>query len=133
MLLPVLNKRRFDFGFLPGTTSQSVVLQPAIDVSEYYYVQLWVRVHARDMTAGQTLELALYNTLPDEHDLREFTESVFTDVTLSSASPTSVPGLVYRESSSPGPYLKLLLTASQTSVTSTFYFEISAALNLRTA
>lgn len=134
MLLPVLNRRRFDFGFLAGTATQTVVLQPAIDVSEFYYIQLWVRVHARDMTAGQTLVFSLYNTLPCDDDQREFTEvGSFTDVTLSSAAPAATPGVAYRDGSAPGPYLKLLLTATQTSVMSTFYAEVSAVLNLRPA
>ena len=73
MIVPVLSKRRFDFGYLAGATTQSVVLQPALDVGAYYYVQLWVRVHERSMTSGQSLDLSLYNTLPDDLDPREFT------------------------------------------------------------
>lgn len=134
MIIPVLRRRRFDFGYLAATTSQSVTLQPAVDVSQFYYVQLWVRVHERDMSTGQTLVLSLYNTLPDEEDPREFTGDSLLDITLTSvAPPVPLPALTYRDGSSPGPYLKLVLTATQTSVTTALYAELSAVLNVRAA
>lgn len=133
MIVPVLSKRRFDFGYLAGATTQSVVLQPALDVGAYYYVQLWVRVHERSMTSGQSLDLSLYNTLPDDLDPREFTGDEFFAVSLTSSAPPSAPGLLYRESYSPGLFLKLVLTATQTSSIQPFYAELSAVVGLRAA
>jgi hypothetical protein len=134
LIIPVLKRRRFEFSFLAGNASQVVTLQPAIETCNYYYAHLFVRVHERSMAVGQSLALGLYYTLPSEDDPREFTDtSDLTSVTVTSASPAAVPGLLYREVSSPGAYLKLLLTASQASSPSTFYAELSAELVLREA
>ena len=135
MLIPVLPRRRFDFGYLAASASQSVTLHPAVDVSAAYYVQLWVRLLARDMAAGQTLVFSLYNTVPDDDDKREFVEGVFFDLTLTSSSPSAVPSAIYREGSSPGPFIKLVLTATQSSASAppNFYLDLSAVMTLRPA
>ncbi|MBK8649599.1 MAG: hypothetical protein KBF43_13175 [Dermatophilaceae bacterium] len=132
IIIPVLERRRFEFSFLGGSASQMVTIQPAIEAFNFYYAHLFVRVHARDMTSGQSLVLALYYTLPSDDDPSEFTDaSSISDVTITSTAPSTVPGLSSREFSSPGAYLKLLLTATQASAPSTFYTELSAALVLR--
>ena len=134
MLTPVLDRRRIEYSFLSGGSSQVITLQPAIDVQEYSSGILFVRVHERNMTSGQSIALSLYYTLPSCDDSREFTStSLLTDVTITSTSPASTPGLSYREFSGAGAYLKLVLTATQTSVPSTFYAELSAELLLRKA
>ncbi len=132
IVIPVLKRQRFEYSFLTGVASQVVTLMPAISSSSYYYAHLFVRVHARDMTSGQSIQLALYHTLPSDDDSREFTAAnSLTDVTITSASPAAVPGIVSRETSSLGAYLKLLLTATQTTGATTFYAELSAELVLR--
>ena len=67
--------------------------------------------------------------------MREFVEGVFFDLTLTSSSPSAVPSAVYREGTSPGPFLKLVLTATQSSSSAppNFYADLSAALTLRPA
>jgi hypothetical protein len=131
MLLPVLDKRRFEYSFLGGGASQEITLQPAIDVCGHVSGILFVRVHERNMTSGQSIGLGLYYTLPSGDDPREFTaSSSLTDVTITSVSPSSTPALLFREFSSPGAFLKLVLTATQTSVPSTLYAEVSAELLL---
>lgn len=132
IVIPVLKRQRFEYSFLGGGASQVVTLMPAISVYSYYYAHLLVRVHARDMAAGQSILLSLYQTLPSDDDSREFTEvGALTDVTITSANPSVVPGITSRDTSSLGAYLKLLLTATQTTAPTTFYAELSAELVLR--
>ena len=50
---------------------------------------------------------------------------------LTSVSPAALPGLVDTEQTSPGAFLKFVLTATQTSVSTPFYAELSAAIMLR--
>lgn len=131
MLIPVLDRRRLEFSFLGGGASQVITLQPAIEACGHASGILFVRIHERNMTSGQSIVLALFYTLPSGDDPREFTyASSLTDVTITSASPSSTPALASREFTSPGAFLKLVLTASQTSVPSTFYAELSAELLL---
>jgi len=134
LIIPVLKRRRFEFSFLGGVGSQVVTLQPAIETCNFYYAHLFVRVHSRSMVAGQSLVLGLYYTMPSDEDSSEYTASTeLTSVTITSSSPTAVPGLNQREVTSLGAYLKLLLTATQASSPSTFYAELSADLVLREA
>lgn len=134
LIIPVLKCRRLEFSFLGGGASQMITLQPAIETCNFYYAHLFVRVHARSMAAGQSLVLGLYYTMPSDDDSKEYTDtSELTSVTITSSSPSAVPGLNHREVTSLGAYLKLLLTATQTSSPSTFYAELSADLVLREA
>lgn len=131
MLIPVLERRRLEYSFLGGGVNQVLTLQPAIGACGYASGILFVRVHERNMTSGQSIALELYYTLPSGDDPREFTaSSSLTDVTITSASPSSTPALLYREFSSPGAFLKLVLTATQASAPSTLYAEVSAELLL---
>lgn len=132
MLIPVLEKRRIEYSHLGGGASQSITLHPAIEVCGFLYVHLFVRVHERNMVSGQSFSFGLYYTMPSPDDPREFTVATsLTDLSVTSTSPASTPGLVHRETSSPGAFLKLTLTATQASVPSTLYAELSAELMLR--
>jgi hypothetical protein len=131
-LISVLEKIRLDFSSLPATASQSVTLRSNIHVVPYSTAALWVRVHARDMAAGQTLRLALRNSLPSAEDPREFvdpTDMLAVDIT--SSAPTAIPGIGWDSSSRIGPYLNLVAIATQTSVSTTFYADVSVELLLR--
>ena len=95
-LVPILCKRHFDFTAVAGGASQDIVLVADIDTASYVYAGIFVRVHARNMTAGQSLDFSLYNTLPTEADHREFVEtdgagspSALVTVTVTSASPAA--------------------------------------------
>lgn len=140
-LIKALGRRRFDFGFLAGSASQSVTLLPIIDSCEYNFVSIQARVHQRSMASGQSLNFHLYNTLPSDEDGREFIETEqltavplpLLTLTLTSDLPFGVPGISYNNSSNPGPYLKLVLTATQASSPSNFYIETSALVLMRNA
>ena len=134
IIVSVLDKTRLEYSYLAGTTSQSIVLRPSINVASYYYLQLFIRVHERNMSAGQSIRFALINSLPSSEDSREFVDtSNFLAVDLTSSAPTSAPGLVSGVASAPGPYLKFVATVSQASSPSTLYAEVSAVLLLRAA
>lgn len=136
MILPVLERKRFDWTYLGGGGQQQVVLQPAIDVTRFYYVQLWVRIHERSFSADQAVGMTLFETLPSNDDAREFTVAAtsFLSLSFTLGSPASVPALLNANSTNPGAFLKLLLTGYQSATApGTFYTELSAALVLREA
>lgn len=129
----VLRRKPFDWTYLPGSGQQQVVLQAAIPVAGYYYVQLWVRVHELSFSSTQSVEFNLYETFPCEDDSREFTKtSVFARVSF--GSTTTPPALLSVSATDPGAFLKLVLDGYQSGASpGTFYTELSAALVLRSA
>lgn len=133
IIVSVLEKTRLEYSYLAAGASQTIILRPALNVVDYNWVQLIVRVHARDMVASSSIRLSLVNTLPSPDDPREFSETsdfLFVDVT--STSPGSVPGLVEEVGSNPQAYLKLVATASQPAGSSgNLYADLSAVLLLR--
>ncbi|HRI07142.1 MAG TPA: hypothetical protein PKW35_04950 [Nannocystaceae bacterium] len=70
--IPVLAKTTYDFTFLAGTATQTVVLLPYVDVSGYYRAHLLVRLHISQMSAGQKVDFELDHTLPSDEDPAEF-------------------------------------------------------------
>lgn len=134
VIVPVLTKTRFDYSYLAASASQTVILQPEICTVGYYYFQLIVRVHERSFAGSQTVVVSLYNVLPSSEDPREFSSPTTTyNITITGASPSSVPGILSLSGSDPGAYMKLVLTASQPIGPGTLYAELSAALVLRSA
>lgn len=132
MLIPVMARRRLDYSHLGGGASQSITIEPALSTCGYSVLQLFVRVHERNMVSGQSFVFGLYFTLPSDDDPREFTKaSTLGTLSVTSASPAAAPGLVDTELTSPGAYLKIVLTASQTSVPTPLYAELSAVAMLR--
>lgn len=133
ILVPLLTPRRFDYGFL-ASGSQVIVLEPALDTMRCSYLGLYVRVHERDMASGASFVISMFNTVPCEDDRREFVDSANSvlTVTVTSAAPTSAPGICYDYTTRFGPFLKIVLTANQ-SVASPgkVYAELSAVLDLR--
>ena len=132
VIIPILQTRRFDYGYLGSSASQEVTLEPAICAVGYYFISIHVRVHERNMAPGQTFVFSLFNTLPAEDDSREFSDpavSPILTVTVTSANPTAVPGLWYGDGRLPGPYLKATLTATQpVPAVSPFFAQMSAVL-----
>lgn len=82
-ILNLLERRRFEFSYLTGSTSQGVTIAPMIDVCGYGYVALYARVHARSMASGQSLNFNVYNILPSDEDAREFVETDSTGAPIS--------------------------------------------------
>lgn len=137
-VIKLLDQKRFEFSYLSGGSSQSITVVPTINACDYGFVAIYARLHARDMAAGQSLILSLYNTLPSDEDAREFIETdasgvplSLLDLTLTSALPFAAPGIFYTATTGSGPYLKLGLKATQTSSPTTFYAEISVLLLMR--
>lgn len=134
VILPILQKTRFEYSYLAVSASQAVIIQPAIDTSPFYYYQLIVRVHERSFSGSQTIQLALASTLPSEEDPREFSASAASTITITGASPASVPGILSVSGTDPGAFLKFTLTATQQGgAAGTLYAELSAVLVLRSA
>jgi len=86
------------------------------------------------MASGASFVISMFNTVPCDEDGREFVDSATSllDVTVTSAAPTSTPGIRYDYTTRFGPFLKIILTANQ-SVASPgkLYAELSAVLELR--
>ncbi len=133
ILVSLFDKQRFEYSYLTGGTGvQSVTLARALNVVPYYEATLLLRVHKVTLSAGQSMVFTLYNTLPSEEDPQEFTDvtTIFTSLTMNSG--TAAPSLLSARATSPQAYLKLVLTATQGSVTGTaLYGEVSGCLLLR--
>lgn len=137
-IIAALPRRRFEYSHLAGSATQTTVLLPEIATCDYNYAGLFIRVHARSMSSGQSLAFSLYNILPSQDDLREFVEDDGTGapyalltVTVTNSSPVTVPRISYDTTTRVGPFLKMELKASQASSPASFYAELSAELLLR--
>lgn len=137
-IITALPRRRLEYSYLGGSAYQTIVLLPEVATCDYNYAGLFIRVHSRSMSAGQSLAFNLYNILPSRDDLREFVEidgagapSPLMTVTVTSAAPMTAPSFKYDTTTRVGPFLKLALKASQASSPASFYAELSAELLLR--
>ena len=138
-LINVLEQKRYDFGSLGGSASRIITLDPVIEACNYGWVSICARVHALSMVAGQTVALQIFNTLPCETDGREFIEysptsvtpNALLTVTMTSAGPTVIPSVLSGATTNTGPYLKLVLTATQASSPDIFYIEMSVVVLMR--
>ena len=130
IIIPILDKRVFEFGFLGTAATQDVVIHPAVDTASYYRVRLLVRTHSITATSGN-FKFNVYNTFPSEQDPQEFTDATtlfITGTSITTASPN-----IYSPASSVDPqaFLKIVLRATQGTSGNTLYGEFSAALLLR--
>ena len=84
----LMKKTRLEYSYLAAGTSTTLIVRPAFKTGRFYYVELWVRVHEKNLAvSGQTVGFNLYNTLPTREDPREFSESgAFLNLTMTSGS-----------------------------------------------
>ncbi|MBL9105151.1 MAG: hypothetical protein JNL82_29665 [Myxococcales bacterium] len=131
-IIPILRRKAFDWSYLAAGGQQQVLLQAAIPTANFYYVQLWIRVHALSFSDNQVVGVALYDTFPSEDDAREFTKTSSTFASTSYTSSVTPPALLSASGTGPGPFLKALLIGYQaTAVAGTFYTELSVSLVVR--
>lgn len=131
-VIPFLEKRTFTFSSLSGGAAATVVLCPAVCVRDYTRVKLAIRLHSMTMSAGQSLKIALYGTLPSEEDPGQDFDDPTEFTSVSFTSTTTAPALITtRASTDPDEFLKITLEATQTSAPTAFIAAISAVLLLR--
>ena len=54
----LMNKTRLEYSYLASSTSTTLIIRPAIKTARFWYADLWVRVHEKNLaTVGQTLSL----------------------------------------------------------------------------
>lgn len=80
IIVPILSIREFDYTFLAGSASKTLVLHSALNVAMFYTARLIVRVHELTMSSGQKFTLAAYGTDPSREDPREFVLNTTTAV-----------------------------------------------------
>ncbi len=128
IIVPIVEKRIFEHSYLAMSTSQDVVLHPALDVGSWYRVRLVVLVHQYSVTSG-SFDILAQHTFPSELDRQEFviSGSNFLSLTL-----TSSPNIQSVTGTDPQAYLKILLRATQPTTTgATIYGEFSVYAVLR--
>lgn len=135
ILIPVLDKTRFEYSYLTAAQSQTIQISRQINVVPFYRVQLIVTIHALTISAGQTWNFNLSNTMPSESDPRDLSENPsgtqFMTVTLNTSTPPA-PVVVSGSATDPGAFLKVWLQANQDAASApTMYAEFSAAVLLR--
>lgn len=128
ILLPVLDKRVFEFSYLGTAATQDVVIQPAIDCSAFYRVRLVVRVHSITATTGNFV-FKLQHTLPSEQDPLEFTDT--TDFLTTASITNASPNIKTITGTDPQAFLKITVRATQGTSGNTLYGEFSAVLVMR--
>lgn len=129
IIVPVVEKRVFEFSFLGNGGVQEVVLHPAIDVGAWYRVRMVILTHQITATSGNFV-FALRHAFPFEQDRQEFGISG-TDFLATSSITTSPPNLTTTSQVDPSAYLKFVLKATQGTSGNTLYGEFSAYLVLR--
>lgn len=127
MILPVLDKRIFEFSYLGNSATQDVVIQPAIPVHDFYRVRLIVRVHSITATTGNFV-FKLQHTLPSEQDPQEFTDT--TDFLTTASITNASPNIKTVTGTDPQAFLKLILRATQGTSGNSLYAEFSAVMVL---
>lgn len=128
-LIPIFEKRRFDFSFLTGTATHQVTLASALSLIHYKSVFLMIRVHELTISTGQSFLFTLENTLPSDEDPQEFTDTSSFILSVSIPSGTTAPKLLSGSGTNPLAFGKLVLTAAQGSAGGTpLYAELSACL-----
>lgn len=128
IIVPIVEKRIYEFSFLGSSATQDVVLHPALDVGAWHRARLVVLVHQYSATSG-SFDVLAQHTFPSELDRQEFviSGSNFLSLTLS-ATPNlqaSTPG------TDPQAYLKILLRATQGTGGDALYGEFSIYAVLR--
>lgn len=131
LVVPFLEMRSFSFSSLNGTTSQTIILVPALCVLQYTRIMLVARLHASTMTSGQSLKFSVYGTMPTADDpSQDFVDSSeFIGISFTSSS--AAPALASRATTDPAEFVRLTLVATQTSAIAPFLATLSACLVLR--
>ena len=132
-VINLFGKRRFDFSFLLGSATQTVIVSRALHVVPFYYYWLMMRVHniAIEGSAGN-FTLRCFNTLPSKQDPREFSIGPSPALSVQAVQATTVGTLLANNTSNLGPFLKIDLLATQGATANQDLFaELSAVLYCR--
>lgn len=128
IMVPVLEKRIFEYSYLGTAATQDVVINPAVDVGAWYRVRLVVLVHQISATSGNFV-FKLQHTFPTEQDRQEFVDT--TDFLTTASITNASPNIKTISGTDPQGYLKILLRATQGTSGNSLYAEFSAYLILR--
>ncbi|MBK7830740.1 hypothetical protein [Nannocystis sp.] len=135
IIVPICEKRVFEYSYLAVGTYQDGILHPAVDVGAWYRVRPVVLVHQITTTGGGTPNrfiLKLQHTFPCEQDRQEFVDTTadfLTSANITSASPNIK---TVASGTDPQGYLKVILRADQPNTTGAIlYGEFSVYLVLR--
>lgn len=127
-IIPILPMTEFNFSFLNGGTSKTIVLAPAIDVINYRHVRLVVRVHEIDIATGvgsPKIEIGGYGTDPSPADPRDFALSS-SDLSVI-INTQSAGALVTASDTDTYPFLKLYAKGTQGTSNGTRLFAVLSA------
>jgi len=133
--IQLFQKTLYDFTFLGGGETETIVLAPGIDVASYYGVDLHIRVHNIQMATRQSITFELDNTLPTGEDPAEFIERDGAGAPLAELEideADTAPALLSTSATGLGAGLRVRLKAEQDSTGGTaFFIEMSGVLVLR--
>lgn len=133
-LVTIVEKQKFDFTYLPVSTSENIILAKAINVIPYYYASVWVRIHTNRTGAGTSAKVVAYAVNPSKNDQQRYVLDGSPTFDTNSFHSVTAPELVVAYASDLPPFLEIQLQVSQnTSAATNIFFEISVDLLLRTA
>lgn len=135
-LIPILRKESFDFSYLAGSGTETVVLQRAVEVVGYTSARLLVRVHDNKLSAaGQSIKVRAVPTFPSPLDPAEFTRTQTDELAVSMTQSTSAPVLGRDTELRMGiplvPFFKIELFATMSASNAAMAAQISVDLHLQ--
>lgn len=128
-LVRVVPKTMYDFGYLPASTTDSIVVARAVNVIPYSVAYLWVRVYQLHIGSGSSVNVIATSALPADDTQQTFKASAAA-ATLSLTG--SAPLLLTAALTTPiGPYLQIEVQGSFSGATTNLGAEISIDLLVR--
>jgi hypothetical protein len=134
ILVPVVEKSSFEFKRLGGGTSYETVVRAAVDVRGYSIVHLLTRVHAVNIGPSASLDILLRDVDPSDEDGLDFVISSPFLTSTAVTSATTAPRLTKDSPAAgtyPGPFLRVIVRATQAPSSVNLTATISADLLLR--
>lgn len=132
VLVPLMPKTDYDFGWTLGLTYDQIVVDKLYTVG-FSHAVLLLRLHSRDAASSTSAEVLLLDIDPSDEDGQNFVVDT-TFLSVSVTEGTTVPKLIKSPVGlSPGPCLRAIVRGKGPSVAGKAMYTISADLLLRRA
>jgi len=133
-VIRALSKTRYDFSSIPLSTSTSLFVARAIDVSQYRFVEFVPRIHALSIVGAGSNPSIVFSAMadaptPDDPQLEFYTAAVGTSaVPFNSMTPSTVaplaPQFSIRCTPPYGPFLRFQIQATQSGTAATTFWVV---------
>ena len=132
IIVPLFSRTLFNFSNLAASATSTQIIANAINIASFDFVGLSVRLHEKNLGANVSIKITGRSVDPTNEDPADF--ALGTDVApVTITNATSAPSLNQstQTGSGAGPYLRVILIATQYSTVQTILAGLSATLWLR--